>query len=129
MWKSSVVCKSPLATELKRARTAAVSEQVRSGKRCEWIFPGATTETVKPVTFKRDVFDKICQRVGLGERKVKDLRHTYASLLLYHGKSLKYVQEMLGHHSIRITADTYSHLIKNPDHGTVNVLDDVATGE
>jgi len=35
-----------------------------------------------------------------------------------------YIQRQLGHHSIQITADTYSHLIPTTDRKAVNALDD-----
>ncbi|MET8554593.1 site-specific integrase [Streptomyces sp. NPDC004959] len=38
------------------------------------------------------------------------LRHTYASLLIKEGESVKVVQKRLGHSSAAITLDTYSHL-------------------
>jgi integrase len=38
------------------------------------------------------------------------LRHTHASLLLKSGESLKLICDRLGHGSIGITADTYTHL-------------------
>jgi integrase len=37
-------------------------------------------------------------------------RHTYASLLIAQGESVKYVSAQLGHASIQITLDTYGHL-------------------
>jgi len=40
------------------------------------------------------------------------LRHTFASLLISHGESIKYVSRQLGHASIQITADTYGHLFR-----------------
>jgi hypothetical protein len=44
--------------------------------------------------------------------RLHDLRHTCATILLVAGKHPKYVQELLGHASINITLDTYSHVIK-----------------
>ena len=41
-----------------------------------------------------------------------DLRHTCATLLLAKGVHPKIVSEMLGHLSIAITLDTYSHMIR-----------------
>ncbi|MGX1026589.1 tyrosine-type recombinase/integrase [Streptomyces sp. SAI-097] len=38
------------------------------------------------------------------------LRHTYASLLIKHGESVKVVQKRLGHSSTAITLESYSHL-------------------
>jgi integrase len=45
------------------------------------------------------------RRVGLHE-----LRHSAASIMLSEGVSLKVVQEILGHTSLMLTADTYSHV-------------------
>ena len=42
--------------------------------------------------------------------RVHDLRHSFASLLIQNGESLAYVKEQMGHHSIKITVDTYGHL-------------------
>jgi len=40
-----------------------------------------------------------------------DLRHTHATLLLKAGVHIKIVSERLGHSSISLTADTYSHVL------------------
>ncbi len=43
--------------------------------------------------------------------RLHDLRHTHASLMLKAGVHPKVVQERLGHATINITLDTYSHLL------------------
>jgi integrase len=40
-----------------------------------------------------------------------DLRHTHATLLLAHGIHPKVVSERLGHSSVGLTLDTYSHVL------------------
>ena len=50
------------------------------------------------------------RRLGLAGIRFHDLRHTHASLLLKQGVHPKIVQERLGHSSISITLDTYSHV-------------------
>ena len=47
---------------------------------------------------------------GLDGIRLHDLRHFHATVLLSTGTHLKVVQERLGHASIAITADTYSHV-------------------
>ncbi len=42
--------------------------------------------------------------------RLHDARHTHASLMLKQGVHPKIVQERLGHSSIQITLDTYSHV-------------------
>jgi integrase len=54
-------------------------------------------------------FHVVAERLGLSVR-LHDLRHTAASLMLAGGVPLKVVSEALGHSSIAITADVYSHV-------------------
>ncbi|HCG29181.1 MAG TPA: site-specific integrase, partial [Chloroflexi bacterium] len=56
-------------------------------------------------------FDAIVKRAGLRRIRVHDLRHTHATLLLLAGVPAKVVSERLGHASIGITLDTYSHVL------------------
>jgi integrase len=52
----------------------------------------------------------ILKNAGLPQIRVHDLRHTAATLLLGKGENPKIVQELLGHSTIGITLDTYSHV-------------------
>jgi len=56
-------------------------------------------------------FAKILVSANLPKIRFHDLRHTHASILLKSGIHPKVVQERLGHSSISITLDTYSHLV------------------
>jgi len=53
---------------------------------------------------------KLVKRTGLKYIRLHDARHTHASLMLKQGVHPKIVQERLGHASIQITLDTYSHV-------------------
>jgi integrase len=55
-------------------------------------------------------FDGLLRQAGLPDIRVHDLRHTAASLHLLKGTHPKLVQEMLGHSTITLTLDTYSHV-------------------
>jgi integrase len=48
---------------------------------------------------------------GLPEIRFHDLRHIAATILLIKGVHVKLVSEMLGHSTITLTLDTYSHII------------------
>jgi hypothetical protein len=54
-----------------------------------------------------------------------DLRHTVATLLLSKEINPKIVQEQLGHSSINLTLNTYSHVIKSMRGIAANALEEV----
>ena len=60
------------------------------------------------------------------EIRFHDLRHTCATLLLTRNVNLKIVSEMLGHATIAITLDTYSHVLPNMrDHAAAAMEEDL----
>ena len=52
-----------------------------------------------------------------------DLRHTCATLLLTQGTHPKLVQELLGHATIAMTLDTYSHFLPSMGEQTVRAME------
>lgn len=56
-------------------------------------------------------FKSVLVKHNLPDIRFHDLRHTAATLLLVKGIHPKMVQEMLGHSSISLTLDIYSHVI------------------
>lgn len=60
------------------------------------------------------------EKAGLGkDRHFSDMRHTFATLLFQRGFHPKIVQGLMGHSSITLTMDTYSHWLEGafPDAG------------
>ena len=56
-------------------------------------------------------FRRLTKRIGLGGGRLHGLRHTMASLYLEQGVNPKTVAERLGHASVSITLDLYSHCL------------------
>lgn len=56
-----------------------------------------------------------------------DLRHTAATLMLSAGTHPKVVSERLGHATIHITPDTYSHVLPDLQHEAAAVIDALLT--
>ena len=54
---------------------------------------------------------RIVRKAGLGCMRFHDLRHTHATLMLQQGVHPKIVQERLGHATIDVTLDIYSHVL------------------
>jgi integrase len=72
------------------------------------IFAKATGEPLHPERVSRE-FDRRVERWDLPKLTLHGLRHTWATLALAAGVHPKVVQERLGHTTIGITLDLYSH--------------------
>lgn len=72
-----------------------------------------TREDGSPVhpTSLANVFDRLVRSSGLPRLTVHGLRHTFATLALQAGEHPKKVQEVLGHSSISVTLNIYSHVV------------------
>lgn len=71
-----------------------------------------------------NAFVRILNKAGLEKLPIHALRDTHAVLLLESGASMKYVQERLGHKSIQVTSDIYSHISKKIDRDSMNKYED-----
>ncbi len=72
----------------------------------------------------RRVWTRCLDSAELRQVRFHDLRHTYASELAEQGAPPKYVQSQLGHSSIQVTMDIYSHLLEKRNREWVNKLDE-----
>ena len=85
------------------------------------------SETGAPLD-RRDLtsrrFKPLLERAGLPHFRFHDLRHTCATLLLTKNVNPKVVSEMLGHSSIAITLDTYSHVLPTMQESAARALEE-----
>lgn len=72
------------------------------------IFCKENGSIFRPTNLNRH-FRKICKLAGVPEIRIHDLRHTHATILLELKVNPKLVADRLGHSSIKMTLDTYSH--------------------
>jgi len=70
-------------------------------------------------------FARIVKRAGLENVRFHDLRHTFASLMLFRGAKPKVISEALGHSSVAFTMDAYSHIIEGMQSDAMALLDEV----
>jgi integrase len=74
-------------------------------------------------------FRPTLKRAELSETfRLYDLRHTCASLLLGANEHPKIVSERLGHASITLTLDTYSHVLPSMQQGASDKLERILYG-
>lgn len=55
-------------------------------------------------------YKEIVEKIGIPDKRFHDLRHSYATMALKSGDSIKDVQTNLGHTTATITLDLYSHI-------------------
>lgn len=76
------------------------------------LFTGTEGGKVNASRFHARVWKPSLERSGLDKRpRVHDLRHTHASLMIAGGMDLLKLQHRLGHESLKVTGDTYGHLM------------------
>ena len=81
------------------------------------VFANPVGEPLSPNGIVTHHFQPLLAQAGLPNVRLHDPRHTAATLLLLNNVHPKYVAETLGHSNIKITLDTYSHVL--PNMGTV----------
>jgi integrase len=74
------------------------------------VFCTAKGTLINPSNLRKRSFAPLLVRAGLPHMTFHQLRHTAATILLLKNVNPKIVSEMLGHASIAITLDTYSHV-------------------
>jgi len=75
------------------------------------VFTKEDGSTLHPETVTKR-FRELSDAAGLRPIRLHDLRHGQASLMLAAGVPMAVVSKRLGHSSLAITSDTYSHLLE-----------------
>ena len=106
----------PHSVVLSLARHREIQDAERSGTNGSWrdrglVFPNTIGGYADYTNLTPRHFKPLLRRAGLPDVRFHDLRHTCATLLLTKGVHPKIVSEMLGHSSVSITLDVYSHVI------------------
>jgi integrase len=97
---------------LKRHRQRQLAERLLAGSAwCDndLVFSDTCGQPIHASNFIRCDFYPLLERAGLPKVRFHDLRHSAASLLLAQGVHPKIVSDLLGHSTIAITIDLYSH--------------------
>jgi integrase len=113
---------------LERHRAAQEGERSKLGPlwdKTELVFRSTTSTPVNRHNLMNRSFKPLLEKSGLPRStRFHDLRHTAASLLFSQGTHPKLVQEALGHSTITVTLDVYSHMIPGMGDQVVNAMED-----
>ncbi len=129
--KRSVVLTDDAIRELKTHRKRQAQEKLLMGEAYQdngLVFCQPDGTFLRPEEFTKR-FQRYLKKAGLPKVRLHDLRHTHASLLLARGVHPKVVQERLGHSSITMTLDLYSHMVPGLQEAAARSLDGLLNKE
>jgi len=91
------------------------------------VFCNSFGQPMSPSNFSRRFYKKITRKAGIDDSfTFHDLRHTHATLLIQQGVHIKVISERLGHSSINITLETYSHIMPSMQETAIQTLDNLS---
>jgi len=116
---------------LKMRHARQLEERLKAGSRWQetgLIFTNPNGGPLEPITVHRD-YKRLLRAAGLPlNTRFHDLRHSAASLLLSQGVQLRVIMELLGHSSISLTANTYSHVMPAAMRETAETMEKLLHG-
>lgn len=113
--RRSISLPASVMAKLRTHRTNQIQQRLFEGERwtdLNLVFPNSVGNFRDLRNLSTRVFKKILEAADLpGEFRLYDLRHSCATLLLQADENVKVVSERLGHASVKLTLDTYSHVL------------------
>jgi len=127
--RRSIPLTSTAAEALRQHKKAQLEHRMANADRYEdndLVFPREYGKPWNPRTFSSS-WTRQRDSMGLDIR-FHDLRHTHATLLLRQGVHVKVVSERLGHSTVGITLDTYSHVLPDMQEEATEKLEAMLAG-
>jgi len=125
--KGRPVALSPIMVyELRAHRARQTEELLRLGIKStgdSFVFAQPEGTPIKPGSITNE-WKRLVGKHALPGIRFHDLRHTHATAMLASGIHPKIAQERLGHSTIAITMDLYSHVMPNMQADAVATMDD-----
>nr|MBA2494669.1 site-specific integrase [Acidobacteriota bacterium] len=129
--RRSIPISNSVINALKTHRRNQLEAKLKLGaayENLDLVFASEVGTPIQPKNLLDRHFRPLLKKAGLPSIRLYDLRHTTATLLLSAGENPKVVSERLGHASIVLTLDTYSHVLPTMQESATNKLEKMMFG-
>lgn len=125
--RRSIPLPPSVIADLKEHRAVQVEKRLKTKDYADHnlVFADENGDPLKHNNIYRHNFRPFLKDAGLHPLRLYDLRHTCATLLLMAGENPKVASERLGHASITLTLDTYSHVLPDMQDRATAILEKV----
>ncbi|PFK49394.1 site-specific integrase [Bacillus thuringiensis] len=113
--------------KLKKHRAVVLKEKLSQGEEYQdndLVMCTPSGMPINPANIRRSL-NALIKKAAVPKIRFHDLRHTHATLLLAKGVNVKVISERLGHSNIKITLDTYSHVLPTMQEHAVNKIEEI----
>ena len=125
--RRSVALSPSAVSVLESMKTREIEMRLEVGpawQKTDYVFTKDSGAPIDPDNLTRE-FRNIIGETGIPKGTFHGLRHSYASALLSANVHPAVVQSALGHSSITLTIDTYSHVMPGLEEAAARRIDDV----
>ncbi len=125
--RRSITLSKSAISRLQSVRKRQIEQRLAAGPAWQetgFVFTRLDGRPVDP-DFLSHQFQKIVKSANLPHLTLHGLRHAHATFLLQKGTHAKIVSERLGHSSIAVTMDIYSHVLPDMQEAAAQAIDEV----
>jgi len=125
--RRSVALSPSAVSVLESMKTRQIEMRLKTGpawKQTDYVFTMDNGAPIDPDKLSHE-FHRIVNQAGLLKGTLHGLRHSFATALLSANVHPAVVQSALGHSSITLTIDTYSHVMPGLEEAAARSIDDV----
>lgn len=116
--------KASYRTLLLPSNIAGMLQNYKTRVDSEWVFPSPIKENLpRDPSAVRKKLANVLERANCKHIRFHALRHTFATMALQYGLDIKTLSSTIGHSSVELTIDTYSHVTDNMRYAAADKID------
>lgn len=112
---------------LMKQRAVVLKEKLSQGEEYqgdEWLMCTSSGTAINPANARRSL-NALIKKAAVPKIRFHHLRHTHTTLLMVKDVNVKVISVRFGYSNIKITLDTYSHLLPTMQEDVVNKIEEI----